>query len=61
MQLTDAFAMYPAAAVSGFYFAHPQSTYFVVGKIGQDQLEDMAQRRGVDKAELERHLAPNLS
>jgi 5-methyltetrahydrofolate--homocysteine methyltransferase len=61
MELTDSFAMYPAAAVSGFYFSHPESTYFVVGKIGQDQLEDMAQRRGVDKAELERWLAPNLS
>jgi 5-methyltetrahydrofolate--homocysteine methyltransferase len=61
MQLTDSFAMYPAAAVSGFYFSHPESTYFVVGKIGQDQLEDMAQRRAVDKVELERYLAPNLS
>jgi 5-methyltetrahydrofolate--homocysteine methyltransferase len=61
MQLTDAFAMYPAAAVSGFYFAHPESTYFVVGKIGEDQLQDMARRRGMDKDELARHLAPNLS
>jgi 5-methyltetrahydrofolate--homocysteine methyltransferase len=61
MELTDSFAMYPAAAVSGFYFSHPESTYFVVGKIGQDQLEDMALRRGMDKAELERWLAPNLS
>jgi 5-methyltetrahydrofolate--homocysteine methyltransferase len=61
MELTDSFAMYPAAAVSGFYFAHPESTYFVVGKIGQDQLEDMAQRRGVAKEDLERWLAPNLS
>ncbi|GAB3471550.1 methionine synthase [Massilia terrae] len=61
MVLTDAFAMYPAASVSGFYFSHPASTYFVVGKIGQDQLEDMAARRGMDKEELERHLAPNLS
>jgi 5-methyltetrahydrofolate--homocysteine methyltransferase len=61
MELTDSFAMYPAAAVSGFYFSHPESTYFVVGKIGQDQLEDMAARRGVAKEELERWLAPNLS
>ncbi len=61
MELTESFAMYPGAAVSGFYFAHPESKYFVVGKIGEDQLEDMARRRGMDKAELERHLAPNLS
>ena len=60
MQLTESYAMYPGAAVSGFYFAHPESKYFVVGKIGEDQLADMAQRRGMDKAELERHLAPNL-
>jgi 5-methyltetrahydrofolate--homocysteine methyltransferase len=61
MELTESFAMYPGAAVSGFYFAHPRSKYFVVGKIGEDQLEDMARRRGMDKAELERYLAPNLS
>jgi 5-methyltetrahydrofolate--homocysteine methyltransferase len=61
MELTESFAMYPGAAVSGFYFAHPDSKYFVVGKIGDDQVSDMAARRGVDKAELERWLAPNLS
>lgn len=61
MQLTESYAMYPGAAVSGFYFAHPESKYFVVGKINDDQVEDMAQRRGMDKAEVERHLAPNLS
>nr|WP_229262350.1 methionine synthase [Duganella guangzhouensis] len=61
MELTDSYAMYPGAAVSGFYFAHPESKYFVVGKIGDDQVNDMAARRGVDKAELERWLAPNLS
>lgn len=60
MQLTESFAMYPGAAVSGFYFSHPESKYFVVGKIGQDQLEDMAKRRGIAKDELERYLAPNL-
>jgi 5-methyltetrahydrofolate--homocysteine methyltransferase len=60
MALTESFAMYPGAAVSGFYFSHPDSKYFVVGKIGQDQFEDMAARRGIDKAELERYLAPNL-
>ena len=61
MELTESFAMFPGAAVSGFYFAHPESKYFVVGKIGEDQLNDMAARRGVDKAEMERWLAPNLS
>jgi len=60
MELTESYAMYPGAAVSGFYFAHPASKYFVVGKIGNDQVEDMAQRRGMDKVEVERHLAPNL-
>jgi 5-methyltetrahydrofolate--homocysteine methyltransferase len=60
MELTESYAMYPGAAVSGFYFAHPESKYFVVGKIGNDQVEDMAERRGMDKAEVERHLAPNL-
>jgi 5-methyltetrahydrofolate--homocysteine methyltransferase len=60
MQLTESFAMYPGAAVSGFYFAHPESKYFVVGKIGEDQLEDMAKRRGIGKEELARYLAPNL-
>jgi 5-methyltetrahydrofolate--homocysteine methyltransferase len=61
MQLTDSFAMFPGAAVSGFYFAHPQAKYFVVGKIGNDQVEDMAARRGVAKEQIERWLAPNLS
>ena len=60
MQLTDSFAMLPAAAVSGFYFAHSQAKYFSVDKIGIDQLEDMAKRRGLEKAYLERWLAPNL-
>ncbi|MBZ2208959.1 methionine synthase [Massilia soli] len=61
MQLTDSFAMFPGAAVSGFYFAHPESKYFVVGKIGDDQLADHAARRGASKEDLERWLAPNLS
>jgi 5-methyltetrahydrofolate--homocysteine methyltransferase len=60
MALTESFAMYPGAAVSGFYFSHPESKYFVVGKIGQDQLDDMAKRRGLPKDEVERYLAPNL-
>jgi 5-methyltetrahydrofolate--homocysteine methyltransferase len=58
--LTESMAMLPAAAVSGFYLAHPESRYFSVDKIGQDQLEDMAARRGVDKEYLQRWLAPNL-
>ena len=61
MQLTESFAMYPGAAVSGFYLAHPESKYFSVDKIGVDQLEDMANRRGLTKEYLERWLAPNLS
>ena len=60
MSITESFAMMPAASVSGFYFSHPDSTYFNVGKIGTDQLEDMAARRGMSKEELERWLAPNL-
>ncbi|MGS0740407.1 methionine synthase [Glaciimonas sp. GG7] len=61
MLLTESFAMFPGAAVSGFYMAHPESKYFVVGKIGDDQVNDMAQRRGVAKDEIERWMAPNLS
>ena len=60
MQLTDSFAMMPAAAVSGFYLGHKEAKYFSVDKIGNDQLEDMAKRRGLEKAYLERWLAPNL-
>lgn len=60
MELTDSFAMMPAAAVSGFYLGHQEAKYFSVDKIGKDQLEDMAKRRGLDKAYLERWLAPNL-
>jgi 5-methyltetrahydrofolate--homocysteine methyltransferase len=60
MQVTESFAMIPGAAVSGFYFAHPQSKYFSVGKIGNDQVSDMADRRGVSKEQVERWLAPNL-
>jgi 5-methyltetrahydrofolate--homocysteine methyltransferase len=53
--------MTPAAAVSGFYLAHPESRYFSVDKIGEDQLNDMAARRGLPREYLERWLAPNLS
>ncbi len=58
--LTDNFAMWPASAVSGFYFAHPESHYFGVARIGKDQLEEYAGRRGVDLATAERWLAPVL-
>ena len=58
--LTDSFAMWPTAAVSGFYFSHPQSQYFAVGKIDRDQLADYAQRKGWDITKAERWLAPNL-
>jgi 5-methyltetrahydrofolate--homocysteine methyltransferase len=60
MGLTDSWAMTPAASVSGFYIGHPDSTYFNVGKIGQDQVEDLARRRGLPVGELERALAPQL-
>ena len=59
--LTDSFAMLPAASVSGWYFAHPDSRYFGVGKIGRDQVADYARRKGASVAETERWLAPNLS
>ncbi|HEX7626640.1 MAG TPA: vitamin B12 dependent-methionine synthase activation domain-containing protein, partial [Gaiellaceae bacterium] len=58
--LTESFAMTPAAAVSGVYFHHPQSKYFAVGRIGRDQLEDYAARRGVDVSEAESWLGPSL-
>lgn len=60
MTLTDSLAMMPAASVSGFYLSHPDSTYFNVGKIGHDQLQDQAARRQESEAHLERLLAPNL-
>ncbi|MFO1191590.1 MAG: methionine synthase [Rhodoferax sp.] len=60
MALTDSLAMTPAASVSGFYLAHPQSTYFNVGKIGEDQLADMARRRGEEPAEVRRLVGSNL-
>ncbi|SEJ73960.1 methionine synthase (B12-dependent) [Cyclobacterium xiamenense] len=59
--LTDSFAMYPTSSVSGFYFGHPESKYFGLGKIGEDQVEDYARRKGVSKAQAERWLSPNLS
>ncbi|MEU6075388.1 methionine synthase [Micromonospora sp. NPDC047074] len=58
--LTESYAMTPAASVSGLIFAHPASRYFTVGRIGRDQLEDYARRRGCELAEAERWLRPNL-
>ena len=60
LELTENFAMLPTAAVSGFYFGHPEAQYFGVARIGRDQLEDYASRRGVDIATAERWLRPNL-
>ncbi|WP_157634522.1 methionine synthase [Variovorax sp. Root318D1] len=60
MTLTESLAMMPAASVSGFYLSHPDSTYFNVGKIGHDQLQDQAARRKESESDLERLLAPNL-
>ena len=53
--------MYPGAAVSGFYFSHPDAAYFGVGRIERDQVEDYAQRKGMELREVERWLAPNLN
>jgi 5-methyltetrahydrofolate--homocysteine methyltransferase len=61
MQLTESFAMFPAASVSGLYFSHPEANYFAVGKIGRDQVQDYARRKGMDLRTVERWLAPNLN
>jgi 5-methyltetrahydrofolate--homocysteine methyltransferase len=60
MRLTDSYAMYPTAAVSGWYIAQPQSHYFAVGKIDREQVEDYARRKGMTLEEAQRWLAPNL-
>ena len=60
MSLTENCAMLPAASVAGFYLAHPEAAYFAVGRIGADQLDDLARRSGIARAELARSLAPNL-
>ncbi|MEP6562678.1 MAG: vitamin B12 dependent-methionine synthase activation domain-containing protein, partial [Nakamurella sp.] len=60
IELTESMAMWPGAAVSGLYFSHPQSQYFVVGQIGRDQVGEYAQRKGWTVAEAERWLSPNL-
>ncbi len=61
MQLTESYAMWPGAAVSGWYFSHPESKYFAVAQIQQDQVEDYAARKGMTLAEAERWLGPNLN
>ena len=58
--LTEHFAMWPAASVSGLYFGHPEARYFAVGRLLRDQVEDYARRKGMTSAEAERWLAPNL-
>ena len=60
IHLTDSFAMVPTAAVCGWYFSHPASRYFGIGKINRDQVHDYARRKGIDTREAERWLAPNL-
>jgi 5-methyltetrahydrofolate--homocysteine methyltransferase len=60
IQLTESYAMYPAASVSGFYFAHPQAKYFSVGKLKQDQIQDYAKRKDMKVSVVERWLSPNL-
>jgi 5-methyltetrahydrofolate--homocysteine methyltransferase len=59
--LTESYAMLPAAAVSGFYLSHPQSTYFAIGKVDRDQIEDYARRKAMSVADVERWLAPHLA
>ena len=60
IELTEGFSMYPAAAVSGWYYSHPESQYFVVGRLGKEQIEDYAKRKGWTVAEAERWLGANL-
>jgi 5-methyltetrahydrofolate--homocysteine methyltransferase len=60
VKLTESFAMWPAASVSGLYFAHPQARYFAVDRLAQDQVQDYARRKGRSLREIERWLAPNL-
>jgi 5-methyltetrahydrofolate--homocysteine methyltransferase len=60
MGMTENYAMTPPSSVSGFYFSHPQAKYFNVGRIGRDQLEDLARRKHESVDELERWLAANL-
>jgi 5-methyltetrahydrofolate--homocysteine methyltransferase len=61
IKLTESYAMWPGASVSGLYFAHPKSHYFTLGKIERDQVQDYSVRKGMTQAEVERWLAPNLN
>ena len=61
MQITESFAVWPGSSVSGLYFAHPEARYFSLGKIGRDQVEDYAARKGMSVAEVERWLGQNLN
>ena len=61
VELSENYAMTPAASVSGFYFSHPESRYFAVGKIGRDQVEDLARRKEESAEVIERWLRPNLA
>jgi 5-methyltetrahydrofolate--homocysteine methyltransferase len=61
IRLTETFAMFPAAAVSGFYFSHPEARYFTVGRLDRDQVLDYARRKGLPLADVERWLSPNLN
>jgi len=61
ISLTESYAMEPAASVSGIVFSHPESRYFAVGKIGEDQIIDYTRRKGMEKQEVEKWLAPNLA
>jgi 5-methyltetrahydrofolate--homocysteine methyltransferase len=61
MKLTESFAMWPGSSVSGLYFAHPESRYFSLGKIGRDQVDDYSKRKEMNAAEVERWLGPNLN
>jgi 5-methyltetrahydrofolate--homocysteine methyltransferase len=61
VSLTESFAMWPASSVSGYYFSHPESSYFGLGRIGRDQVEDYARRKQIPVAEVERWLTSNLN
>ena len=61
IKLTESFAMWPGSSVSGLYFAHPESKYFAVGKLGKDQIEDFAGRKGFTVVEAEKWLGPWLN
>ena len=60
IRLTESYAMFPASSVSGYYFSHPKSVYFGLGKITRDQVEDYAKRKGMTVEEAEKWLSPNL-